>query len=225
MPQGLVIVVVIGVDGILNKMVSILFHLRKDVSYFLLYLLIGPSVTHKPPPLQRAPAGVVFTLPQCLDQTIHADTPHLYEHVQLPCHYLNLFIPAANEGILKMHELGQTAFVCKSHIMKNSAVMMQSGLSGSKGSVAFVQDGDIWLEDELIRPHLSLGDCLLFDCRILHFGLGNYTHQALLNEDTRLGGHLRPMLYINHHYNWFVDKKNWNNQHVLYDINKTVYNT
>lgn len=117
-------------------------------------------------------------MPGCLDQTIHADTPHLYEHVQLPGHYMNLFIPAASDSILNNQAIGQTAFICKSHIMKHCAKMMKTALSPNDTKVIWnsSSDGDIWLENELIRPHLSLGDCLIFDCRILHFGLGNYSH-------------------------------------------------
>jgi hypothetical protein len=35
-----------------------------------------------------------MSLPGCADQTIHADTSHLYVHTQLPAHYVNLFMPA-----------------------------------------------------------------------------------------------------------------------------------
>ena len=33
--------------------------------------------------------------------------------------------------------------------------------------------GQSELEARMIRPHLSAGDALLFDCRILHFGVAN----------------------------------------------------
>ena len=38
--------------------------------------------------------GCVLSLPGCADQTIHADTPHIYVHTHLSPHYVNLFIPA-----------------------------------------------------------------------------------------------------------------------------------
>lgn len=35
------------------------------------------------------------------------------------------------------------------------------------------EGGQKMLEELLVRPHLQAGDALLFDCRILHFGLAN----------------------------------------------------
>lgn len=60
----------------------------------------GPSALngtseHNPPPISYSDVGCVCTIPGCVDQTIHADTPHLYDHVQLPVHYLHTFIPSA----------------------------------------------------------------------------------------------------------------------------------
>ena len=39
-----------------------------------------------------------MSLPGCADQTIHADTPHIYVHTKLPAHYVNLFMPASGEA-------------------------------------------------------------------------------------------------------------------------------
>ena len=211
----------------------------------------GPSATHRAPQLERSEVGAVMTIPGCQDQTIHADTPHLYEHVQLPGHYINLFMPAAKREVLEDFRLGQTAFVCKSHIMQNCAKMMLAammdsedngsshGIIESASTINAAASGEIWLQDELIRPHLELGDCLLFDCRVLHFGLGNYTSlvknadaDAAGNNSNGSGikntaaytdtgtGNIRPMLYVNHHYKWFHDRKNWNRDDVLFDCNK-----
>ena len=97
----------------------------------------------------------------------------------------------------------------------------------------------MWLQNELIRPHLHLGDCLLFDTRVLHFGLGNYTnlpdkfntksdnsddeHRNSGHENStqsnELDGFIRPMLYVNHHYTWFHDRKNWNTDEPLFECN------
>lgn len=45
---------------------------------------LGPDAP--PPPPIAGEMGAVVTLPGCLDQTIHADTPHLFDHVQVwPC--------------------------------------------------------------------------------------------------------------------------------------------
>ena len=75
----------------------------------------GPEAP--PPKLKVGKIGAVMSLPGCADQTIHADTPHLYTHVgqpwaHMPPAYFNLFVSsvAANElsGSLLV---GQTAFV------------------------------------------------------------------------------------------------------------------
>lgn len=42
---------------------------------------LGPDAP--PPPPIAGEMGAVVTLPGCLDQTIHADTPHLFDHVQV----------------------------------------------------------------------------------------------------------------------------------------------
>lgn len=121
-----------------------------------------------------------MSLPGSIDQTIHADTAHLWTHAELPGHYYNLFLP----GVDCPEEAGQTAFVLGTHFLKSCArVMTQEG-------------GQAELEEKLIRPHLQVGDALLFDCRILHFGLGNRSTHVW-----------RPMLYINYHQQWFVDPK------------------
>ena len=124
-------------------------------------------------------------MPGCLDQTIHADTSHLYTHIQLPGHYFNLFIPAiqplnsggeevlnsGGEGVLNSggervlknggFDIGQTSFVCGSHHIQVSYDIMVGA------------SGNVHLLNRLIRPHLQTGDALIFDCRILHLGLAN----------------------------------------------------
>ena len=180
-------------------------------------------------PAGGAPAGVagqvgcVMSLPGCADQTIHADTPHLYVHTHLPPHYVNLFLPAAAEGIPRAAcEVGQTAFVLGSHrLAASAAVMVDEG-------------GQRRLEEALVRPHLVAGDCLLFDCRALHFGLANqhpnrpapppplplpaagpaeaYVDPAWAQRDG-----WRPLLYVNFTQRFFVDPKNWDDRERLFD--------
>ena len=50
----------------------------------------------------------------------------------------------------------------------------------------------------MVRPHVDAGDLVLFDCRILHFGLANRSEATW-----------RPLLYANVTLPWFEDKKNW----------------
>ena len=161
-----------------------------------------------PPELAIGQVGAVMSLPGCADQTIHADTAHLYTHAQLPGHYFNLFFPAVRpEDGTAAFSVGQTAFVAGSHELAVSAkVMTQAG-------------GQEELNRRLVRPHLQAGDALLFDCRALHFGLANQTADATSEEAGADGeaGVMRPLLYINHHQQWFVDPKNWNDHERLFE--------
>eukprot|EP01035_Chromulina_nebulosa_P020861 gene20861-27038_t len=61
---------------------------------------LGPD---SKPNITIADIGAVVSLPGCVDQTIHADTSHLYTHVHLP---------------------GQTAFVVDTHKLIHSAAVM-----------------------------------------------------------------------------------------------------
>ena len=176
------------------------------------------------------------TLAGCADQTIHADTAHLFSFTEhLPPHYLNLFLPAATtqEGDESdsARKMGQTAFVVGTHRLELSAKVManKDGLSG-------LQE----LLQRLVRPHLQVGDALLFDCRVLHFGLANQnlnrhlrpatadlssirnvSNDSSNNNNSTLTSKVhpmdgesqevwRPMLYVNYHQSWFRDPKNWN---------------
>lgn len=110
--------------------------------------------------------------------------------------------------------IGQTAFVLGSHRLEVSAAVM-TGLGGQRELI-----------QRLVRPHLQAGDALLFDCRILHFGLANqHLNRHLREQQLASGEHKqrlrhpldaegdefwRPMLYINYHQGWFRDPKNWN---------------
>lgn len=201
--------------------------------------------------------GVVFSFPGCLDQTIHADTPHLFEMPVSPPlapHYLNYFLPmprpeseghthrsvsndvegelaeifdareiATDGRELRGERVGQTAFVVGSH-----------GLDVSKSVMAEENMND--LLSRLVRPMYFPGDALVFDCRILHFGLANQlpvmpAHITSLSESSperlaaehswreeiiRDTSRWRPMVYINCTKDWFQDPKNWNNRRTIY---------
>lgn len=171
-----------------------------------------------PPDFSVGEVGAVMSLPGCADQTIHADTPHLYVHTQLPPHYVNLFLPAVAEGSSSAAiEVGQTAFVLGSHQLRVSAHVMNE------------EGGQEELENRLVRPHLVAGDCLLFDCRILHFGLANQHKHEEKHErrpedsqdtansiDKRCSEGWRPLLYVNYHQKFFHDPKNWNDKEKLF---------
>ena len=158
--------------------------------------------------------GVVMSLPGCADQTIHADTAHLYVHTQLPGHYINLFAPAVSAGSSSASiEVGQTAFILGSHQLRISAHVMNE------------EGGQQVLEERLVRPHLKAGDALIFDCRILHFGLANQhpkkeevtEDECNIDQHERQSEGWRPLLYVNYHQKFFQDPKNWNDKEKLFD--------
>ena len=153
----------------------------------------GHGPDGSPSALHVSPIGAVVSFPGCADQAIHADTPHLFEHLDLPPHYINLFIPSTkldeeNEDEKEFDGdalVGGTAFLVGSHKLQVCERIMKE--ENRKERLL-----------RLIRPSLCVGDALLFDCRVLHFGLANQS------PTTR-----RPMLYVNITHKWFVDPKNW----------------
>jgi len=124
--------------------------------------------------------GAVVSFPGAAEQALHADTPHLFEtDVHLPPHYINAFTPARNS----VDGVGQTALVHGSHRLEVASRLLV---------------GDAW-HGSVVRPRLDPGDVLLFDCRILHFGLANPSDSGVE----------RPILYTNMTISWFHDPKNW----------------
>ena len=182
---------------------------RDQLGNWGLWNFEGKGPEAGPPDCTVGQVGVVMSLPGCADQTIHADTAHLYVHTQLPPHYVNLFMPAvAADSPCAEIEVGQTAFVLGSHQLRVSAHIMNE------------EGGQSELEKRLVRPHLQAGDCLIFDCRILHFGLANQhgtkIDGEMHNKDDQVDG-WRPLLYVNYHQNFFHDPKNWNDKEKLFD--------
>lgn len=59
----------------------------------------GPGPSGPPDPLTAGDVGVIFSFPGAADQSFHADTPHLYEHLHLPPHYVDLFMPDDADGV------------------------------------------------------------------------------------------------------------------------------
>jgi len=134
--------------------------------------------------------------------------------------------------------IGQTAFVVGSHRMATCARVMadQSGhssaaLSGDSGEVGNGQSEGEGSEGaaldrikdagraerllRLVRPHLEAGDLVMFDCRVLHFGLANRSARsskaaaASKAAPAATPAVWRPLLYANVTQRWFEDKKNW----------------
>jgi Phytanoyl-CoA dioxygenase (PhyH) len=185
---------------------------RDQLGNWGLWNFEGSGPASGPPEFAVGQVGAVMSLPGCADQTIHADTSHLYVHTQLPAHYINLFLPAvAADSASAAIEVGQTAFVLDSHQLRISAHIMNE------------EGGQEELEKRLVRPHLQAGDCLLFDCRILHFGLANQykasdstpSTDGPVSQSQKDGW--RPLLYVNYHHKFFNDPKNWNDKEKLFD--------
>jgi ectoine hydroxylase-related dioxygenase (phytanoyl-CoA dioxygenase family) len=135
--------------------------------------------------------GAIISLPGAAEQALHTDTPHLFEiDSHLPPHYINVFAPTTDSA----DGVGQTAFVHASHRLNTASRLLSPTSSLEKA----------W-HGALVRPRLEPGDVLLFDCRILHFGLAN---ESASTE--------RPILYTNITLNWFTDPKNWDNKRRIF---------
>ena len=134
--------------------------------------------------------GGIVSLPGSADQAVHADTPHLFEHIDcLPAHYLNIFTPGCDTDPL----VGQTSFIHGSHRLSYTSDFHSKGEDNS------------FLWKDIVRPSLAIGDVVIFDCRILHFGNANQSSSIE-----------RPLLYTNTTMHWFHDPKNWNERKKIF---------
>ena len=158
------------------------------------------------PPIRIGPISAIVSFPGAADQAVHADTPHLYEHMDhLPPHYIHVFTPGLSYPTIKdedgnstgISHMGGTCFLHGSHSLSVTARITSD-------------DDELKKCDEyyqrMIRPSLELGDVLLFDCRILHFGTAN----------TTTSGGKRPLLYVNMTHSWFHDFKNWDQHESIF---------
>ena len=142
----------------------------------------GPGAPKKA--LDAGQLGAVVALPGCAEQALHADAPHIYDGIHLPGHYYNCFLyggEASNEP-----KAGQTGFVPGSHFCEACATL--------------VKDPPRNVAAGIVRPRLASGDALIFDARILHFGLPNRSTKR------------RAIVYCNHTEYWFRDPKNWDDR-------------
>jgi hypothetical protein len=139
--------------------------------------------------LESHELGAVVAMPgrsQTKDQNIHVDTEHLYEHVHLPPHYIVMFLPSLSTDLELAENVGQTAFVVGSHVSQSAKAVAKDG----KMEAHRVR----WSLESVVRPHCSSGDAVLFDARILHFGIANSSNDVW-----------RPLLFINYTRPWFSD--------------------
>ena len=189
----------------------------------------GPDGT--PQPFRIGPIGSVISCPGSGDQAIHADTPHLFEHLDcLPCHYCNIFTPGfttscdeQDSGFFK-HEfdhdgawtgnttMGGTALVNRSHKLSVTAELLAD--EGDNDSLESLVRKQL-LQLQTIRPALDEGDVLIFDNRTLHYGLANNSNGDKTGVNVNAGR--RPMLYLNVTQSWFHDPKNWDDRESIFD--------
>jgi hypothetical protein len=142
--------------------------------------------------LRISPVGGIVSLPGSADQALHADTPHLFEHIpNLPAHYVNIFCPCTPFD----RAVGGTAFVHGSHDLAFCAEKYDPDHNSS-------------FYPWLVRPVVVPGDVILFDCRILHFGLAN------TSKTTE-----RCICYVNTWQDWFHDAKNWDKNQAIFETN------
>ena len=188
----------------------------------------GPDGT--PQPFRLGQIGSVLSCPGSGDQAVHADTPHLFEHVDcLPCHYLNVFTPGYmvndcttncyyrnefSDGIWTGNStLGGTAFVQGSHKLSVTAELLsESEDTTGEDNTALIRKQLLQLRT--LRPALDAGDVLLFDCRTIHYGLANTSQGDTTGKDIDAGR--RPMLYLNVSQAWFHDPKNWDDRDSIF---------
>lgn len=167
----------------------------------------GGGPDGSPQNLRIGPMGGIISLPGSADQAIHADTPHLFETIDcLPAHYINAFC-LGKDALCATDEfgfstgatrVGGTSFVHASHKLSFTSNLGDNWTAATEPGVL----------QNLVRPSLELGDLVLFDCRILHFGLANTTKSVE-----------RPLLYTNMTQAWFHDPKNWDDKKDVFDRN------
>ncbi|KAL3801346.1 hypothetical protein HJC23_006956 [Cyclotella cryptica] len=193
----------------------------------------GSGPDGSPQPFRIGPIGSVISCPGAGDQAIHADTPHLFEHLDcLPCHYCNVFTPGYilcneqgvdyfkndfdNDGVWTGNStIGGTALVDGSHKLSVTAKLLseeddvRNGTSNAESTTRRQL-----LQLHTIRPALNIGDVLIFDNRTLHYGLANTSEGDTTGVNFNAGR--RPMLYLNVTQSWFHDPKNWDDRESIF---------
>ena len=165
--------------------------------------------------------AAVISLPGAADQAIHADTTHLFENYDcLPCHYAHVFSSGLDKTDLAKvgkfdsdgnftgdSEVGCTAFVHGSHRLSVTARLTTENAGES------ANDPQDEMHMRIMRPSLQLGDVLIFDTRMLHFGLANQTNKMYSENSIDVR---RPMIYMNMTSAWFNDPKNWDDRKEIF---------
>ena len=65
---------------------------------------------------QQRDIGAFVSVPGALEQKLHADLDHLFFHVQLPPHYITMFLP----GTLQYTRINKMHVIFIAHLLKNA---------------------------------------------------------------------------------------------------------
>ena len=131
--------------------------------------------------------SVVIAEPNCRAQAWHCDGPHLSLQYA-PCHCLNIFVP-----LIPVNDNG-TQLRPGTHFLTTSNFPKKFLAARARKTLR-----------PPITPHLCLGDCLLFDYRILHRGGHNP------------GPFSRPILVLTVAKPWFNDILNFPSRSIFDD--------
>jgi len=158
--------------------------------------------------------GFLISFPKCKDEEINTNA-NVTRH--------QLFEYYATEKNKKVQDLPPHSIIA--HIPTNTSLLMKSNGSNCIGGSAFVAGSHLsrkhhaYLENKkllhanIIRPSITPGDIILFDSRIMNFGLAN---TSTLDDDK----YWNTTLYLNWTKSWFVDpemESGWNsNQNSLF---------
>jgi len=122
---------------------------------------------------------IVASFPGSAMQPIHRDSPHLFPGVRsgddLPAYAIIASVPLVDVDL----ETGPTGFWLGSHLWPAN------------------QTASL---DTMTRIPFARGDCMLFDYRTLHAGLGNRSQRV------------RPVLYMAYTRRWYFDEMNYENR-------------
>jgi len=103
------------------------------------------------------------------------------------------------------NQIGGTAFIHGSHKLSVTARLTAGDDDALSTSAAAKDKARDEMHMRIIRPSIEVGDALIFDTRVLHFGLANQSKRR------------RPMLYVNMTHSWFNDPKNWDDRQALFE--------
>ncbi len=205
----------------------------------------GDGPNGSPQPLRLGQIGSVLSCPGSGDQAIHADTPHLFEHVNcLPCHYMNVFTPgyrvvddaSANNCFLNEFDddgiftgntrMGGTAFVHGSHKLRVSTMLLFDD-NDDRDDARNVMTSDAFAvarDDASARRDMLQLRTLrpALDAGDVIFFDCRTIHYGLANSSgvdetgRDVNAGRRPMLYVNVSQSWFHDPKNWDDRERIF---------